>query len=44
MKRRTGLGVYSVHLGSLELARFYAKDKASVRRKLVKCLRIEKER
>lgn len=44
MRRRKGLSIYSVHLGSLELARFYAKDKASARRKLMKHLRVQKER
>lgn len=44
MRRRTRLGVYSVHLGSLELARFYAKDKASARRKVMRYLRVQKER
>lgn len=44
MKRRKGLGVYSVHLDGLELARFYAKDRASARRCLMKHLRIQKER
>jgi len=43
-KGKAGMNIYSLHLGKRELARLYAEDKASAIRKLMRHIKVVKER